>query len=353
VGTGYSRPIQDKDRKDFFGVKQDIHSVGEFIRLYVTKYDRWLSPKFLAGESYGTTRAAGLAGYLQNELAMHLNGIILISSVLDFQTITFVPGNDWPFILYLPAYTNAAGYHKKLPPELLQDMEKTRHAVEKFAMGEYLLALARGDGLAEKERRHVVNQLVRYTGLGETYIRNHNLRIPRDGFVGELLRREKLTLGVLDARLTAPYKPQSFLQDPSVFAVVGPLVAAWNDYVRRELKYESDRPYKFLSQRANRAWKWGSAEEGFLNAAGTLKQAVSANPYLQVLMASGYYDLDTSYFATKYTVGHLDLEPRLRPNITLRYYEAGHQLYTRLDSLKKLKEDVRRFIGQSLRQEGK
>ena len=350
VGTGYSRPAPGVEPKEFFGVKEDIASVGEFIRLYVTRNNRWLSPKFMAGESYGTTRTAGLSGYLQNQVGMNFNGVILISSVLNFQTITFSPGNDLPFILYLPAYTCAAWYHKKLPPSLQEDLEKTRKEVEHFALNEYLLALAKGNELTEPERDGMVEKLAGYTGLSKIYIKNANLKIDRGGFVKELLRPENRRLGILDSRITGGYKVEEFMEDPSVSEVSGSFIATWNDYVRRELKYENDFPYKVLSMKANEAWNWQSGTEGmgYLNVATTLQKSMNENKFLKVFIASGFYDLDTSYFATKYTVNNLDLVPGLKGNITLGFYDAGHQMYTHLPSLKSLKSDVASFIQRAL-----
>jgi carboxypeptidase C (cathepsin A) len=350
VGTGYSRPASGVDPKGFYGVKGDIESVGDFIRLYCTQYERWLSPKFIAGESYGTTRAAGLSGYLQNKLCMPLNGILLISEVMNFQTVTFTAGNDLPYVLYLPAYSEAAWYHQKLPPALQADLVKTRKEVEHFALNEYLLALAKGDGLSDGERERIIERLAEYTGLPVTYIKNSNLRVSRKGFTKELLRNENLRIGVLDSRITARYRVENFIEDPSVFVVTGPLVGTWNDYVRNELKYQTDIPYEILSTKVNESWNWESATGGlgYLNVAETLQQAMNENSHLKVFMASGYYDLDTSYFATKYTVNHLDLDPRLRENIMLGYYEAGHQMYTHLPSLKRLTADAAVFFQKAL-----
>ncbi len=350
VGTGYSRPAPGIEPKEFYGVKGDIQSVGEFIRIYLTRYERWLSPKFIAGESYGTTRAAGLSGYLQNKLGINLNGILLISEVLNFQTIVFGPGNDLPNILYLPPYTVAAWYYRKLPPALQSDLSRAREEAETFALTEYTLALTKGSGLSDGERERIVKKLADYTGLSKTYIKNSNLRIDRDDFVKELLRSENRQIGILDSRISARYQIHGFVEDPSVFVVVGPLVATWNDYVRNELKYRTEVPYEILSEKVNELWNWGSATGGlgYVNVAKILQKAMDENKFLRVFIASGYYDLDTSYFATKYTVDHLGLDPRLRKNIELAYYDAGHQMYTHLPSLKKLTADASAFIERTL-----
>jgi carboxypeptidase C (cathepsin A) len=350
VGTGYSRPAPGIDSKEFYGVKGDIQSVGEFIRIYLTRFQRWLSPKFIAGESYGTTRAAGLSGYLQNKLGINLNGILLISEVLNFQTIMFSPGNDLPYILYLPPYAIAAWYHRRLPPALQSDLAKTREEVERFSLNEYTLALAKGEGLSDGEKDRIIETLAEVTGLSRTYIKNSNLRIDRDDFVRELLRDENRRIGVLDSRISASYRVHAFVEDPSVFVVIGPLVATWNDYVRAELKYETELPYEILSEKVNELWNWGSATGGlgYVDVAKTLQQAMNENPFLKVFIASGYYDLDTSYFATKYTVNHLGLDPSSRKNISLAYYDAGHQMYTHFPSLKTLTADVIEFYRKAL-----
>jgi carboxypeptidase C (cathepsin A) len=339
VGTGYSRAASGEDPEKFWGVKEDIQSVCAFIQLYLTKYNRWLSPKFIAGESYGTTRAAGLSSYLQNKLNINLNGLILISEALNFQSIVFTPGNDLPYILFLPTYTTTAWYHHKLLPEFQSNFQKTMKEVEEFTLGEYLVALAKGDLLPELERNGIVEKLAKYTSLSKTYIQKSNLRISRNGFTKELLHQEDLRIGVLDSRITGNYTPHDFIQDPSAFLVTGLLMATWNDYVRRELKYETDLPYEILSMKANESWNWSSATEGlgYVNVVDTLHQAMSENKCLKVLIASGYYDLDTPYFASKYAANHLGLDPKLRKNLMLTFYEAGHQMYTHLPALIKLK----------------
>ncbi|HVN96591.1 MAG TPA: hypothetical protein VMT62_09195 [Syntrophorhabdaceae bacterium] len=344
VGTGYSRPAHGVDPKQFYTVKGDIESIGEFIRLYCTRYDRWLSPKFLAGESYGTTRAAGLSGFLQDTLGMYLNGIILISSALDFQTITFSAKNDLPYALYLPAYTNAAWYHRRLSPPLQENLAKTRKEVEEFALTEYLTALAKGAELTVPEREKIVDKLSLFTGLSKTYVRNADLRIGRDGFVAELLRDEHQRIGTLDARITGPYEFRRFMDDPSVFDVAGPLVAAYNQYARNELKYENDATYEFLSTKVNESWNWGSAAEGYVNVADVLARAMKKNDSLRVFVGSGYYDLDTSYFGAMFTVNHLGSDPALQTRVTMAFYDAGHQMYTHGSSLTKLKVDVANFF---------
>ncbi len=356
VGTGYSRAASGVDPKEFYGLKGDIQSVGEVIRIYVTRYKRWLSPKFIAGESYGTTRAAGLSGYLQNKVGMNLNGLILISEVLNFQTIAFTPGNDLPYILYLPSYALTALYYRKSSLVLPTDLVKFREEVERYAQREYLLALAKGDGLSDEEKAEVIDRMSNFTGLPKKFLQNSNLRISNDVFVRELLRDENRIIGVLDSRISGNYRVHDFVEDPSVFLVIGPLVATWNDYVRNELKYESEIPYMILSEKVNESWDWSppaSKGPGYVDVAKTLRQAINENKFLKVFIASGYYDLDTPYFATRYTVSHLGLPANLRDNIIVEYYEAGHQMYTHLPSLKKLSADVAGFFDKVIPDESK
>jgi carboxypeptidase C (cathepsin A) len=349
VGTGYSRSAQKQEPKQFYAVESDIQSVGDFIRLYVTQYQRWMSPKFIAGESYGTVRAVLLASHLHDTLGMDINGLVLISAVLNFQTFSFNAGNDLPYVMFLPTYAATASYHKKLSPELQSDLQKTVKEVEHWALNDYLAALAKGDALQGSEKNEIVEKLSRYTGVPKSYIERKRLRIRRSDFRRELLRTENLTVGILDSRytITTP-SDENFFDDPDIVATVGPYVAALNDYLRDKLKYDSDLPYVFLSQEANRSWNWGSAAQGYLNVSGKLRDIISKLKYLKVLIASGYYDLDAPYFATVYNVNHVGLDPSLRKNFKLAFYEAGHQMYTDLPSLKKLKADISDFMKGAL-----
>ncbi len=353
VMTGYSRPAEGEDKKQFHGVKEDVQSVGEFIRLYTTKYQRWLSPKFLAGESYGTTRAAGLSGYLLDRYGMYLSGIALISSILQFGTARFDVGNDLPYVLFLPTYTATAWFHNKLPADLQQDLRKTLDEVEQWALTDYWLALAKGDQLSAQERQQVIDRLARYTGLSKQFIDQADLRIVIYQFVKELLRDQKRTVGRLDSRFTGIDRTatgERFEYDPSYAAIYGPFTAAVNHYLRAELNYENDLIYEILTRRV-RPWNWRTdGGQGYVNVAETLRQAMTKNPYLQVFIANGYYDLATPYFATEYTVSHMQLDPSLRQNIHMAYYESGHMMYIHLPSLQKFTRDVREFYQKALRQ---
>lgn len=350
VTTGYSRVLAGQKAKEFHDFRKDIESVGDFIRLYTTRYHRWLSPKFLIGESYGTTRAAGLSGYLQDRHAMYLNGIMLVSSILHFQTARFAPGNDLPPLLFLPTYAATAWFHKRLSPELQADLRATLAEVELFAAGEYAAALFKGDALPAKERAAIVTRLALYTGLSRDYIERTNLRIEIHRFTKELLRDERRTIGRLDSRIKgvdrdAAGEHSEF--DPSLANITGPYAGAFNDYVRTELNFESDLPYELLTPRVQ-PWSYAEHQNQFINVAETLRHAINANPFLKVFVGNGFYDLATPYFATRYTFDHLELDERLRANITMAYYEAGHMMYIHLPSLVQLKSDLAGFIAGAL-----
>ncbi len=346
VSTGYSRAVPGEKPKQFHGFKKDIESVGDFIRLYTTRYQRWTSPKFLIGESYGTTRAAGLSGYLQDRHGMYLNGIMLISSILNFQTADFHTGNDLPYILFLPTYTATAWYHHRLSDDLEKDLSTTLAEVEAFSMGDYSHALMQGDGLQDEERLLIARKLARYTGLSEDYIDRTNLRIEIFRFTKELLRHAKLTVGRLDSRFKGIDRDSAgehFEFDPSMNNIVGPYTATLNDYVRGELNFKSDLPYEILSERVH-PWSFAEFENEYVNVAETLRKAVTTNPHLKVYVANGYFDLATPYLATRYTFKHLGLDKSLLGNLRMGYFEAGHMMYIHIPSLVKLKSELVEFI---------
>ncbi|MCA9924048.1 MAG: hypothetical protein KC421_16840, partial [Anaerolineales bacterium] len=310
------------------------------------RYGRWTSPKFLAGESYGTTRAAGLSGYLQERHGMYLNGIMLISVVLNFQTIRFPIGNDLPYILYLPSLTATAWYHNKLDDDLQADLTTTLAEVRQFALGDYTVALMQGAALDADEKVRIEQKLVRYTGLSLDYVKRCDLRVQYLRFCKELLRDERRTVGRLDSRFTGIDRDAAgelFEYDPSYSVILGPYSATFNDYIRRELNYESDLPYEMINMKV---WPWNyeNVQNEFLNVAETLRKAMTTNPHLQVFVANGYFDLATPFTATEYTINHMSLDPTLTDNITMHYYEAGHMMYAHLPSLQQLKADLDRFI---------
>jgi len=353
VGTGFSRPAAGIEATSFYGIDRDVSSIAEFIRAYVTRFERWESPKFLAGESYGGLRAVLLAEHLHGLYGMDCNGLILLSPALQLQNFVFAPGNFLPYTLFLPTYTAAAFYHKKLARPLLSDFKQTLGQVENWTMKEYLLALSKGDTLKPEERKAVVDKLAAYTGISEDYIHRKKLRITNRQFSRELLRSRGLVVGILDSRLTAVAESvKSFFDEPDMLLTIGPYVGALNNHLRRDLKYESDLPYRFFSSEANSAWNFGSAKQGYPSVTDSLAALITKFGYFKVFIARGYYDLDIGYFATAYDINHLGLPPTLRANITLRFYDAGHQIYVHLPSLKRLKGDVADFIKKSKGSDG-
>lgn len=346
VETGLSRKAQDADASLFHGLRADIQSVGEFIRLWTTRNSRWASPKFLAGESYGTTRAAGLANYLQGNYGMYLNGIVMISTILNWQNAEFAIGNDMPYLIHLPSYAATAWYHKKLAPDLQADLRKTLAEAERFALGDYALALLQGDALPAAERRAVAEKVARYTGLSVEFVERCDLRIVLWRYLKELRREDGVTVGRLDGRFTgydrdtAGETPEF---DPSIVAVSRGYITLMNDYLRRELKYETDLVYRSLSGKVQ-PWKWEGLENQYANVAEDLRQAMTRNPDLRVLFTAGYYDFATPYFDTTYTVNHLGLPAELRDHVSIEHYEAGHMMYIRTVDHEKFKQDIVRFM---------
>ena len=351
VGTGYSRAAPGEKASRFHEFEKDVASVGDFIRLYTSRYGRWASPKFLVGESYGTTRAAGLSGYLQERHGMYLNGVMLISAVLDFQTLRFEVGNDLPYLLYLPTYAATAWYHQKLPSDLQEkSLRDVLEEVEAFALGDYALALMKGASLPAEARADVARRLSRYTGLSESYLGRADLRVTINRFVKELLRDERRTVGRLDGRFTGVDRDAAgeiFEYDPSYAAIQGPYTATFNQYVRQELGFESDLSYEILTN-LYESWSYKTFEGRYVSVTDTLRKALNQNPYLRVFVGSGYYDLATPYFAAEYTLNHLGLEPERRENVTTSFYEAGHMMYVHAGSLEKLKADLARFVAQAV-----
>jgi carboxypeptidase C (cathepsin A) len=345
VSTGFSRAIPAKEAKKFHGLREDAASVADFIRLYVTRNKRWSSPKFVIGESYGTTRAAALSGELSQRLKMNVNGIMLVSTVLNFQTLDFGAGNDLPYVLYLPSYTSTAWYHKKLPADLQKrSLDEVFDLAQTFAAGEYNAALFSGSSLPPEQRRKVVEQYARLTGLTTNYVDRANLRVPLGRFASELLGDENRVLGRYDSRYKGYVRDRlanRMEQDPSYEAVASAFASTFNNYVRTELKYETDLTYEVLTSVG--PWNWDS-NNGYVDVGQTLADALTRNPFLRVHVSSGYYDLATPLFATRYTFEHLNVDPALLKNITLNSYTAGHMMYLNLADLKKSKLDLAKFI---------
>jgi carboxypeptidase C (cathepsin A) len=349
VTTGFSRQAPGVNPAQFHSLQGDLESVGDFIHLYLTRVQRWASPKFLAGESYGTTRAAALSESLLND-GIYLNGITFISTVLNFETISFAPGNDLPYSLFLPSYTAAAWYHKKLPKDLQGDLEKAVGESRRFAANEYTVALMKGDKLTSAERANVVRQLARLTGLSEKFVDESNLRVTMQRFAKELLRNERRVVGRYDSRLEGSDEDATGDRpdyDPSYASVQGIYTAMFNNYVHTDLKYESDLTYEVLTGKVQ-PWSYGRFENRYVNVAENLRQAMTQNPNLRVLFANGYFDLATPFFATEYTVSHLGLAPALSNHASLIYCGAGHMLYTKKSCLDELHKSMTDFYQRAL-----
>ncbi|MEP6902331.1 MAG: peptidase S10 [Actinomycetota bacterium] len=349
VGTGYSRAAKPELAPKFFGLQGDIESVGEFIRLYLGRAERWSSPLFLVGESYGTTRASGLSNYLF-EKGIGLNGILLISTVMNFQTIRFADNNDLPLVMILPSYATTAWYHKRLSPEMqAKPVKQIAQEAQNFALNEFLPALMRIDRLSETEKQTLADNFSKFTGLNKTFILQNNFRVELGEFMKELLRDQRRTIGRLDSRFTGIDSDAAGSEaenDPSMNAIRPPYTAIFNDYVRRDLGFKSDLEYYILGGGVGR-WNWGT-DNGYADTSQSLKAAMSKNPYMKIFIANGYYDMATPFSATEYTVSAMNLDPQLRKNISFTYYEAGHMMYIEKVSLQKLKDDASAFIKTAL-----
>jgi len=349
VSTGYSRTVPKEKPEQFHNVKKDIESVGEFIRIWTTRNLRWTSPKFLVGESYGTTRAAGLAGYLHQRHGMYLNGIMFISSILNFITAKFDEGNDLPFILFLPSYTATAWYHNKLSDDLQSDFDKAIKEAREFAQGAYSLALLKGNDLEQDQRDAITNKLARLTGLSQTYIKGTNLRINIHRFCKELLRQDGATIGRLDSRYKGFDKDrvgETHEFDPSYAAILGPYTATMYDYLRHDLAFETDIPYEILKS-LYESWRFEEYQNNYVNTAKDLRRGFQLHPGLKAIVCNGYFDLATPFLATEYTFNHIPIPEELQSNIKMTYYHAGHMMYLHEPSLKKLSEDLHAFIKEA------
>jgi carboxypeptidase C (cathepsin A) len=352
VGTGFSHAVGKSQDKDFWGVDEDVKSLAQFINSYISRNDRWNSPKFLIGESYGTFRSVALSNYLQNNDGMYFNGLVLISSVLDLGTISFNPSEDMPYVFYLPSYAATAWYHNMLkdrPAEMKPFIAEART----FALTEYASALMKGSRLTAAEKADMAKKLSRFTGLSEDYLLKADLRVALPQFMKELQRSRGLTTGRLDARFSGfsyDLLGEFAEFDPQDTSITGPFVAVFNNYVRTELKFGQDKIYRSSSSDANQKWDWKhNAGDNFgfpgsPNVENDLIQALLVNPRLKVEIENGYYDLATPFFATEFTVDHLGLPEKLQKNIALQYYDAGHMMYVHEEDLVKLKANVANFI---------
>ncbi len=347
VGTGYSRAKTTEIARRMNSVQGDLQSVGEFIRMYLVRNNRELSPLFIAGESYGTFRAAGLAGYLIDR-GIAFNGVCLISATLNLETI-WSRSDDLVYALELPTYAADAWYHKKVAPDLQRkDLKSFLAEVEKFTTGEYSTALNKGDDLPPAERKAVIDKMVRYLGVESRYVDESNLRFDVGHFTRELLRDKHQTIGRLDGRLTGPSSlntGETAEFDPSNTLIAPPFTAVFTNYVRGELGYKTDLNY-FVSG-GIQPWDW-QVQNGFGDTTSLLRNAFVKNPYMKVMVAASYFDLATPYFAIEYTFNHMGLHPEMHKNVTWDFYQAGHMLYIDSDSGAKLKHDISEWIASAL-----
>ncbi|MGH4026781.1 MAG: S10 family peptidase [Pseudonocardiaceae bacterium] len=343
MSTGYSRAVKGGKPADYHGYTKDLELVAELIRLWTSRSGRWLSPKFLAGESYGTLRAAALAAHLQKRHGLFLNGLILISAVLDMGAIRFTEGNDLPYPLFLPTYAAIAHYHGRHGARPLREvLDET----EAFASTDYPLALARGARLSDSEHSTVAARVAALAGLSADYVSRVRLRPEHQRFFRELLRSDSLVVGRLDGRFTdwdADEGGEHPTVDPSYFAITGPYTAALNHHIRDTLEYASDLPYEVLTDRVQ-PWSYSDFEGRHVSVVGKLAEAMRNNPHLKVHVGAGYHDGATPYFATEHTLAQLPIPTELRANIEIRYYEAGHMMYVHEPSRIQQSRDLAAFI---------
>ena len=345
VSTGYSEPHSEIDKKDFHGYQADIESVGQFIHRFLNRNQRWASPLYLLGESYGTLRAAGLSGHLFDRYHIALNGIVMISSVIDFQTLIFNKTNDLPYVLFLPTYTATAWYHNKLKPKYQKDLDKTLREVEQFATDDYLVALFKGNSLSDDERQRIAQRLAEYTGLSEDFVHRSNLRIQIFQFTKELLRDQRQTVGRLDSRYLGADRESvsdTYEYDPSDAAISTHFTHAMYDYLQRDLEVHKNQTYEVLN---GKVWPWSykSFENDFAQSQEILRKSMNQNPHLKIFVANGYYDLATPYFGTLYSYRHLEVIPRLSKRIEMGFYKAGHMMYIHEPSMSQLRKDLQKF----------
>jgi carboxypeptidase C (cathepsin A) len=344
VDTGYSRVMPGVDNQQFHGQAGDLRAFGEFLDTYLKTYGRWASPKYLIGESYGTIRSAGLAQEIQQRHGIELNGIVLVSSLLTYQTLSPAPNNDVAYAALIETFAADAWYHKKLPAELQgQSLRQVVDQARTFAWGEYMAALTKGNTLSEAERTAMAQKVSRTTGLSPQFILNANLRVTAERFRKELLRDTRLTIGRLDGRFTsidadAAGERQEF--DISNTALQGPYTAMFHDYVKNELKWESDLHYPT----SGNVRPWTYDQNRYMDMTESLRSAMTHNPFLKVFVAIGYYDMATIMGGAEFNFTHLAYDRQVTDRVSYGYYEAGHMIYIRPSAHKALRNDVVRFI---------
>jgi len=343
VSTGYSRPAEDQEQSQFHGFQEDVKSVAQFIHDWTTHYKRWNSPKFLIGESYGGIRAAGLAAHLQSRYNYELNGIVVISGAINFQTLRFGDNNDLPYICFLPTYAATAWYHGQLSDELQAlPVAKVVERAERFSVGQYASVLLQGSQASKKSVNRVAQEISQLTGLDETFIRRSNLRISMSSFGKELLREDAKTIGRFDSRYVGIDRDQAASRteyDPSGSAIFGPFTATMNHYLRESLNYEQPRVYEILTGNVQ-PWNYETFTGRYVDASESLRSAMTSNPYLKLYVACGYYDLATPHFAMQYTINHLGLDDSLKKNVTLSHFEGGHMMYIYEPAMESLRDQL-------------
>jgi carboxypeptidase C (cathepsin A) len=346
IDTGYSRVMAGVNAAPFHGQSGDIRAFGEFIDGYLTTYNRWGSPKLLIGESYGTIRSAGLADELQSRHGIELNGIVLVSSLLTYQTLSPAPNNDIAYAALVPTFTATAWYHQKLPADLQgSDVKKAVDESRSFALGEYLAALTKGSALGASERRALAQRLARYTGLSETFITEANFRVTAGRYRKELLRDKRLTVGRYDSRFTGVDRDAAGEQseyDPSDAAPKGAVTAVFQEYVRNDLKWETTLHYPTSNGPVQ---PWTYDQNRYMDMTDALRQAMAKNPFLKVFVACGYFDLATPLAGAEFNFSHLAYDRQISDRVSFGYYESGHMIYLRPSAHIALKRDLARFIG--------
>jgi carboxypeptidase C (cathepsin A) len=355
IGTGFSRSESDdkKTGQAFYGVEQDIEAVAECIRLYLNEHARWMSPKFLVGESYGTTRASGLTQRLHERYGIDMNAVVLISPVLDFQTILFHPSSDLPYLLFLPTYSAAAWHHGILPQPLQQKpLAEVLEEAETFCLNDYPALLAKGEALNEREAKRLLTQLSSFTALSEEIIGERHFRIDWMVFTKNLLKKRGLVVGRMDTTITGgstdpaePY-PQ---YDPALNRLYGSFSTAINGYLREHLRFETTLFYEFLNPEVTKRWDWSSGlshGQGFVDLSHTLKEVLTIRRDMRVFIACGLYDLATPYLASQYTLDHMWLGDA-GAHVTMKRYKAGHMIYLKREALQELFCDIRAFYHET------
>jgi carboxypeptidase C (cathepsin A) len=347
VGTGHSRVAEGEKVAEFHEYQRDLEAVGEFIRLYLARFKRWGSPKYLIGESYGTTRAAGLTRHLQEKHELLLNGVMLVSLAVDFQTLAFDHGNELPYPLYLPTYAATAWYHQALAPALQAlPLAQVIAGAEAFALGEYTVALMQGDRLSAAQREHIAAQVARWSGLSVDYVLRCDLRPADQRFFKELLRHRGQTVGRLDSRFTGHDRDDAgehAEEDAAMPALAGAYAAGIHRLLQQTLGYDGDDAYVVLAPLWDK-WKWKDFEGRYVNVGESLRRAMHANPHLRVYVASGWFDLATPHAAGDWTLAHLGLRPDARARVSVSYFEAGHMMYIHQPSLVRMAAELRAFV---------